>query len=127
LTVQDLPRPETLVAAVAACLRAEIAPQIKGPANFQLRVAINALELVVRQLALAPSSDAAELKSLEGLLGRTGTLVELNTALCGAIADGSARLESSELQRHLWSTTMAKVAVDQPSYATYKRALAQGE
>jgi hypothetical protein len=125
LTVQDPPRPETLVAAVAAFLRAEIAPQIKGVANFQLRVAINALELVARQLDLAPGSDAAELRSLEKLLGRTGTLDELNTALCGAIGDGSAKLESRQLQRHLWSTTMAKLAVDQPSYATYKRALAQ--
>jgi hypothetical protein len=59
------------------------------------------------------------------LLGRTGTLVELNAALCGAIADGSARFESRDLKRHLWSTTMAKLAVDQPNYATYKRALAQ--
>ena len=123
--MQDLPRPETLVAAIAAFLRAEIAPQIKGAANFQLRVAMNALELVARQLVLAPGSDAAELKSLEGLLGRTGTLDELNAALCTAIADGSARLESRELRRHLWSTTMAKLAVDQPSYATYKRALAR--
>jgi Domain of unknown function (DUF6285) len=125
LTVQDLPRPETLVAAVAAFLRAEIAPQINGVANFQLRVAMNALELVARQLVLAPGSDAAELTSLARLLGRTGTLDELNTALCGAIADGSAQLESRQLQRHLWATTMAKLAVDQPSYATYKRALAQ--
>ena len=123
--MQDLPRPETLVAAVAAFLRAEIAPQIKGAANFQLRVAMNALELVARQLVLAPGSDAAELQSLEGLLGRTGTLDELNAALCRAITDGSAKPESRELRRHLWSTTMAKLAVDQPSYATYKRALAQ--
>ncbi|MBO0742631.1 MAG: hypothetical protein J2P51_14545 [Hyphomicrobiaceae bacterium] len=123
--MQDLPRPETLVTAVAAFLRAEIAPQIKGAANFQLRVAINALELVARHLVLGPSSDAAELKSLERLLGRTGSLEELNAALCAAIAEGSAKPESRELQRHLWSTTMAKLAVDQPSYATYKRALAQ--
>ena len=125
--MQDLPRPETLVAAVAAFLRAEIAPQIKGGANFQLRVAVNALELVTRQLVLAPGNDAAEQRSLERLLGRTGTLDELNTALCAAIAAGSAKLESRELQRHLWSTTMAKLAVDQPSYATYQRALAQDE
>ena len=125
--MQDLPRPETLVAAVAAFLRAEIAPQIKGGANFQLRVAVNALELVTRQLVLAPGNDAAEQYSLERLLGRTGTLDELNAALCAAIAAGSAKLESRELQRHLWSTTMAKLAVDQPSYATYQRALAQDE
>ena len=123
--MQDLPRPETLLAAVAAFLRAEIAPQIKGAANFQLRVAMNALELVARQLVLAPGSDAAELQSLEGLLRRTGTLDELNAALCRAITDGSAKPESRELRRHLWSTTMAKLAVDQPSYATYKRALAR--
>jgi hypothetical protein len=127
LIVQDLPRPETLVAAVAAFLRAEIAPHIKGAANFQLRVAINALDLVARQLVLTPDSDAAELQSLERLFGRTGSLDELNATLCGAIADGSAKLESRELQRHLWSTTMAKLAVDQPSYATYKRALTQDE
>jgi hypothetical protein len=123
--MQDLPRPETLVDAVSSLLRSEIAPKIDGAAAFQLRVAINALDIVARQLRLAPASDAAEQKSLEALLGRTGALEDLNSALSAAIADGAVDMETLGLAEHLWSTTLAKLAVDQPTYATYKRALEQ--
>ena len=70
--MQDLPEPSALVALVAEFLRAEIMPVTKGAQNFQLRVAINALDLAARQVRGAAASDAAERERLAAFcLART--------------------------------------------------------
>ena len=53
LRMQDEPTPDELIKAVADFLRSDIAPAISGHDAFKLRVSINALDLVTRQLALA--------------------------------------------------------------------------
>ncbi len=53
-----------------------------------------------------------------------GPLGELNQALADRIASGEVDLEQAGLAEHLWQTTMDKLAVDQPNYASYKRELA---
>jgi Domain of unknown function (DUF6285) len=121
--MQDEPTPGELIKAVADFLRNELAPDISGHNAFKLRVSINALDLVTRQLALQAGSDAAELARLTKLLGVDGSLMELNRVLAERIAKGELDLRTPELAEHLWQTTMAKLAVDQPNYASYKREL----
>jgi hypothetical protein len=121
--VQDEPTPTELIKAVADFLRNEITPVIKGHNAFKLRVGINALDLVTRQLALVSGSDTAEAKRLTQLLGMQGSLLELNRALSDRIAKGEVDLQTPGLAEHLWQTTMDKLAVDQPNYASYKREL----
>jgi hypothetical protein len=119
--MQDEPTPTELIKAVADFLRNEITPEIKGHNAFKLRVGINALDLVTRQLALEGTSDAAELERLKNLLGVDGSLPELNRALADRIASGEADLATPGLAEHLWQTTLAKLSVDQPNYGSYKR------
>jgi Domain of unknown function (DUF6285) len=121
--MQDEPTPTELIKAVADFLRNELAPQIGGHSAFQMRVAINALDLVTRQLALESGSDAAEAGRLSRLLGRQGSLEELNRALARKIASGEADLQTPGLAEHLWQTALDKLAVDQPNYAAYRREL----
>jgi hypothetical protein len=121
--MQDEPTPEELTKAVADFLRNDIAPVLSGHNAFKLRVAINALDLVTRQLRLEEASDAAEAARLTQLLGRQGSLGELNRALADRIAKGEADLQTPGLADHLWQTTMDKLAVDQPNYGSYKREL----
>lgn len=121
--MQDEPTPEELTRAVADFLRNDIAPALGGHSAFKLRVAINALDLVTRQLGLEEGSDAAEAARLSQLLGRQGSLAELNRALADRIAKGEADLQTPGLADHLWQTTMDKLAVDQPNYGSYKREL----
>jgi hypothetical protein len=123
--MQDEPKPEELINAVADFLRNDIAPQISGHQAFKLRVSINALDLVSRQLKLEQGSDAAEAARLSQLLGMQGSLGELNKLLADRIAKGELDLQTPGLARHLWQTTMEKLAIDQPSYASYKRELGQ--
>ena len=121
--MQDEPTPIELAKAVADFLRNDITPAISGHNAFKLRVAINALDLVVRQLTLAEGSDTAEAASLKRLLGLDGDLIDLNRTLAEKIASGEVDLATPGLSEHLWQTTMAKLAVDQPNYGSYKREL----
>ena len=125
--MQDEPRPEELTKAVADFLRNYIAPVISGHNAFKLRVSINALDLVTRQLTLESRSDAAEAARLSRLLGMQGSLTELNRTLADRIAKGELDLQTPGLSDHLWQTTMDKLAVDQPNYASYKRELGRDD
>ena len=119
--MQDEPTPIELTKAVADFLRSDITPMISGHNAFKLRVAINILDLVTRQLTLTEDSDAAEGERLSKLLGMSGALIEQNRALADRIARGEIDLATPGLADHLWLTTLAKLAVDQPNYASYKR------
>jgi hypothetical protein len=123
--MQDEPIPTELLKAVADFLRGDIAPEISGHLAFKLRVAINALDLVTRQLVLEPDSAAAENERLSRLLGMQGSLAELNNALAARIAGGDADLQTPGLAKHVWQTAMDKLAVDQPNYAVYRREIGE--
>jgi hypothetical protein len=123
--MQDEPTTIELTRAVADFLRNDITPMVSGHNSFKLRVAINILDLVTRQLALAEGSDGAEAARLGKLLGTEGALIDLNRALSGKIASGEVDLKTPGLSEHLWQTTLAKLAVDQPNYASYRRELGE--
>jgi hypothetical protein len=124
--MQDEPTPIELTKAVADFLRNDITPMITGHNAFKLRVAINMLDLVTRQLTLERASNATEAARLAQLLGAEGSLPGLNHALADQIAKGEVDLQTPGLAEHLWQTTMDKLAVDQPNYASYKRELENG-
>ena len=121
--MQDEPTPIELTKAVADFLRNDITPLISGHQAFKLRVAVNILDLVTRQLTQEEGSDAKELERLRALLGVDGSVTDLNRALSERIAKGEVDLATPGLAEHLWATTMDKLAVDQPNYASYKREL----
>ncbi len=123
--MQDQPSPSEIVAAVVRFLKEEVAPGTTGRLSFQVRVAANALEIVGRQLELAPAAEAEERERLRTLLGRDGDLRALNAELGRRIAAGDIDPASPDVARHLWATTLAKLAVDQPSYASYRATLAE--
>ncbi|MBR1127167.1 DUF6285 domain-containing protein [Bradyrhizobium iriomotense] len=124
--MQDEPTPVELTKSVADFLRNDITPLISGHQAFKLRVAINILDLVTRQLTQEEGSDAKEVERLRALLGVDGSVTELNRILADRIAIGETDLATPGLAEHLWATTMDKLAVDQPNYASYKRELSRG-
>ncbi len=121
----DLPTASELIGAVAGFLRDEVSPTLSGRMAFHARVAVNVLEMVKRELALGPAATAAEGARLKALLGRDGPLAELEEELCARIAAGEVAPGDPALIEHLWATTLDTLAVDQPNYATYRRAVAE--
>lgn len=126
--MQDAPHPHQLLAAVVRYLRDEALPALtrhgEGALAYQARVAANMLDIARRELLNAPADDAAELARLQALVGTPGEaadLATLNRRLADAIADGRVGTDTPGLADHLWATTLAKLAVDQPGYETYRR------
>ena len=121
--MQDQPTPAEVIAAVARFLKETVATETTGHTSFNARVAANALEMMGRQLDLAPAAEAAELSRLEAILNTAGDLTSLNAELARRIADGNLDPADPDVTAHLWATTLAKLAVDQPTYWGYRAAL----
>jgi hypothetical protein len=122
--MQDQPDPSAILTSIADFLRSVVVPESRPHIAYQARVAANAVDLVRRQIELAPATDAAEQARLKSFLGREGGLDDLNTALAESLASGATALGAPGLSKHLWATTLAKLAVDQPTYSGYRAALA---
>ena len=106
-----------LVDAVRSFIETRAMPELKGHTAFHARVAANALAIVVRQLDSGESSGAEERERLKTLLGRDGTLEDLNRELCRRIRNGDFTLSTAGLAEHLEKSTRDKVAIDQPNYS----------
>ncbi len=127
--MQDPPSAAELVRAVAAFLREEAMPALEGRNAYLARVSANTLEIVAREIEAAPAANAAERERLLALLGEADagdvTLEQLNAELCRRIETGEIGAATPGLLAHLWTTTLAAVAVDQPGYSGYRRALGE--
>ncbi len=124
--MQDQPSAIELVEAVTEFIRNHAMPQLQGHAAFHARVAANALDIVKREMEIGPEAAARELARLKVLLSKEGTMEELNRELCAKIEKGELTLDTPGLKDHLWETTLTKLAIDQPKYSGYRRALEEG-
>lgn len=121
--MQDLPESVEIIDVVADFIRTKLLPQLEGHSAFHAMVAANALDIVKRELKIAPQENQAEYGRLVSLLSSEGSLEDLNRTLCEKIASGELTLETDGLKEHLWSTTLAKLSIDQPKYSAYRKSL----
>jgi hypothetical protein len=124
----DSPTPVEILEVVAAMIRDQLVPQLPPDAVFHARVAANAIDLVRRQLQTGDALEAASLVRLQQLLGpqlldQQGDAAALERELCERIRSGSLTTDSPGLIDHLMACTLAKMSIDQPSYASYRREL----
>lgn len=124
--MQDEPSTEELVVVVAEFLRSDVLPRLEGRLAFDVRVAANVLDLVARGLTLGPRAAVAEAERLRALLAISGEVADLNRELCQQIRDGRLPLDAPGLLEHLRATTLEKLAIDQPGYATFRQVLETG-
>jgi hypothetical protein len=126
--MQDRPTPDELLDAVAAFLREQATGVSGGPAAFHARVAAHAIDIVRRELLLAPAAVAREHALLVRLLKADSShdVAQLNRLLCERIAAGEMTLATAGLAEALWQITLDKLAIDQPSYDTYRRSIGNG-
>ncbi|OGB04879.1 MAG: hypothetical protein A3E25_13840 [Burkholderiales bacterium RIFCSPHIGHO2_12_FULL_69_20] len=123
----DHPRGPALLDAVARLLRETLIPQLPPGAVFQARVAANAVDLAAREMRQVADAESQARDRLTALLGHDGDLPTLEAELAARLRRGDINTDHPGLQQHLWATTLAKLAIDQPSYAPYRRTLEQLE
>jgi hypothetical protein len=120
--MQDSPDSLALLEIIGETLRDEIIPQLEGPAVYHARIAANLLSIVIRASRASAGKDAVETASLQQLLGAADSdLSTLNAAFAVGLRDRTLTLDTPGVAEHLWRTTLAKLAVDQPDYARYRQ------
>jgi hypothetical protein len=117
----DVPHGADMLDAVARLLRDTLIPQLPADTVFQARVAANAIDLVAREIRLGAAAQTEATTRLKALLTLDASLPELEAELASRIHEGQVGADTPGLMDHLWATTLAKMAIDQPSYASYKR------
>jgi len=113
-----------LLESVSRFLRDDLLPTLKGAHAFNLRVGINAIELVRREIERQGAADEREHRRLVELLRRDAGLDVLRKQLCEKIASGEITLDQPALRTHLRATTIDRLAIDQPTYSAYLAAIA---
>lgn len=104
------PTAEQLLAAVRLFLR-EAEGQLTGRLAFHAKVAANSLAIVEREIAQDPdTAEAAALAPFGGV-----------SPLCAALRDGRIDPQDPALLKALRKAVLARLAVDNPRYATFAR------
>jgi len=115
-----------LVAAVRGFLEQEVASQLTGATAFNLRIAVNVLAIVERELAAEDDSAAATAR-LGALLGADPGLGReaLEEKLVAALRSGALGLASPGLLTHLRADAVRQLGIDNPRYGSYRRETAE--
>lgn len=121
----DHPTGADILDSVSRLLRDTLMPALPADLVFQARVAANAIDLVAREIRLAPGADQEAQSRLAALLSMTGALDDLEAQLASRIRNGEMGLQTPGLFAHLMATALSKMAVDQPSYQSYRQELEQ--
>ena len=114
--MQDRPTAVELLDAVREFLERDVMPEVVGRVQFHTRVAVNALGIVGRELALGPELDAADIAELRDLLGHDGDRRDLEVELAARIRDGSFDDRRPDVVAHLRSSVRRKLEVANPRY-----------
>ncbi|WP_426031325.1 DUF6285 domain-containing protein [Caulobacter sp. DWP3-1-3b2] len=103
----------------AAELLAAVADWLGEPDDgndFARRVALNAVNIVRRELDWGAAMASAAQVRLSTLLDRQGSVDNLTAALAAAIRDGAVAHDDPALMAHLKQTALDQLAIDQPRY-----------
>ena len=122
----DLPRSDELLISVRDFLRDSVMKTSEGRDKFLARVAANSLDIVNRELALAPRHLQGELKRLREMFSSNQDLGVLRERLVKSLRDRTLSLENEELHVHLRTTVVNQIAIDQPKYSGLKTAIKAG-
>lgn len=122
--MSERPTAAELVEAVAEFLERDIVDadgdELSGRVRFHARVAVNALGMVERELALGPALDEAEMQRLRGLFGDLHPDSDLDTlrhALAAGVRDGSLDDRRDAIVEHIRETLRGKLEISKPGYA----------
>ena len=106
----DAPDVPTLLEAVREFLAEDVEPELEGRRRYLMKVAVNVLAIVERELALGPEQAARH----AGRLARLG--FESDAALARAIRAGELDGRLDQLALELRELVADKLAVARPGY-----------
>jgi len=110
VTPHDAPSAAQLVESVREWLQGDVLASTEGRLQYHARVAINALSIVERELALGAAQHAAHAERLRALG------VADDAELSAAIRSGALDDRLDEVRELVWQSVRDKLAVANPKY-----------
>jgi hypothetical protein len=112
----DRPDATELIETVREFLHEKLLPTMTGHAAFEVRIAANLLAIARRELEHGPVSTEAAHERLVRIVGRDGTVDELEAALVHRIQTGDLSIASAALRAHLQEAVRDRLAIANPKY-----------
>ena len=119
----EMPRMEELLVSVRDFLREEVMRETQGRISFLARVASNSLDIAIREQVMGSRLKEGEVKRLNKVVHRDGTLDELRWKLVKDIRSHAIELDAPGLEDYLRFTVVNQVSIDQPKYSGLKTAI----
>ena len=120
---EDMPRIDELVVSVRDFIREEVMVELQGRNQFLARVASNSLDIALRDMATGDEHRRLEHNRLKDYFGSQDTLAVLRWRLVKALRDGSVGITDERIKEHLRQTVVNQIAIDQPKYSGFLRAV----
>ena len=116
------PNRTELLEALQEHLERELSPRLSGGDAYQVRIAINLLSILQRELQYGPRFELREQQRLVSLLHHEGALEPLNVELSDRIRSRRMNWADAALRAHLRQTVLERLRIDNPNYSAYRRA-----
>jgi hypothetical protein len=114
--MQDRPTAAELVGAVREFLERDAMSAVEGRVAFHMRVAVNALGMVERELELGPDAERAEHARAVAILADDGNTRELERELAARIRAGDLSYDDAPVVEHVRATVQDKLRIANPRY-----------
>lgn len=111
-----IPDAATLVAASADFVETTLYPGLAGEERYLCRVAINALRIVQRELALGPAADARDRDSQREFLGDAAAQADPGGVLTNRIHEGRLDLDDPRLIALLRDGLRRSLEINNPKW-----------
>lgn len=115
MTLANKPSAADLIQAVRQHLEEKVQPKLQGSDVFYLRIALNALSMVERELREGPALAEADRNELLALLGSSSD-ADAEALLMAKLKNGELDVSSSGLLDYLIARTQRRLSVDNPRY-----------
>lgn len=113
---EDRPTANELIASAAEHLVVNVRPALGGHGAFEALIAANLLAIALRELELGPELRAADERDLSALMGREGSLEELEARLAVQIREGVIDDRSDQVLGVLRASARRRLQIANPDY-----------
>jgi hypothetical protein len=115
---QSFPDARTLLVAATRYMEDELMPTLNGYHRFKVRVTVNVLNTIRRELEMREGQARAEHQRLVAILGHEGDLEALSRELAERIRKGDFSLEDQRLRSHIKQSLSDALSIANPKWLT---------
>ena len=115
---QSMPDAKTLLVAATKYMEDELMPTLDGHHRFKIRVTINVLNTIRRELEMREGQAKAEHERLTAILGHDGDVETMSRELANRIRAGDFSLDDERLRTHIKQSLSDALSIANPKWLT---------